>query len=65
MLISMKVELSAHDLNEIAMCLRLGAKQCREDLNKATSFSVREHHERGAVFREELAERVQQMAKGR
>ena len=53
-----------HELNEIAMCLRLGAEKDRADAEKAASLVAREHLERSATFRAELAERCQKMVKG-
>lgn len=53
-----------HELTEIAMCLRLGVKENEADAAKAGSLVAREHLERSARFRAELAEKVQKMARG-
>jgi hypothetical protein len=52
------VSLTDLELSELAMCLRLGAKQCHVDAERAGAISAREIHLRGARFREELAARL-------
>jgi hypothetical protein len=53
------VSLTDLELSELAMCARLGAKQCRADAEKAATPSVRDIHLGGAKFREELATRLE------
>jgi hypothetical protein len=53
------ISLTDLELAELAMCARLGAKQCRSDADKAGSTSVREIHMNGAKFREALAARLE------
>lgn len=48
---------------EIALCLRIGAKQDREDARAQEALTVKDLHVRSAEFREALAERFEKASK--